>query len=73
MVSRDGSGTEACKPIQGIELIIKFKNSITTEIQIRLLFFGRLIRLLKKFLPLVMEMLQWIFGLEIILLKTTIR
>ena len=45
MVSRDGTGTEACKPIQGIELIIKFKNSITTEIQIRLLFFGRLIRL----------------------------
>lgn len=45
MVSRDGSGTEACKPIQGIELIIKFKNFITTEIQIRLLFFGRLIRL----------------------------
>ena len=73
MVSRDGSGTETCKPIQGIELIIKFKNSITTEIQIRLLLFGRLIRLLKKFLPLVMEMLQWIFGLEIILLKTSIR
>jgi len=58
MVSRDGSGTEACKTMWGIELIIKFKNSITTEIQTGLLFFGRLIRLLKKFLHLVMEMLQ---------------
>lgn len=73
MVSRDGSGTEACKTMWGILLIPKFQNFITTEIQIRPLFFGRLIRLLKKFLPLVMEMLQWIFGLEIILLKTSIR
>ena len=73
MVSRDGSGIEACKTMLGILLILKFQNFITTEIKIRHLFFGRLIRLLKKFLPLVMEMLQWIFGLEIILLKTTIR
>lgn len=73
MGSRDGSGTEACKTMLGILLILKFQNFITTEIQIRPLFFGRLIRPLKKFLPLVMEMLQWIFGLEIILLKTSIR
>lgn len=73
MVSRDGSGMGLSKAIQGIELIIKSKNFITTEIQIRLLFFGRLIRLLKIFLHLVMGMLQWIFGPEIILLKTSIR
>jgi hypothetical protein len=73
MVSRDGSGTEACKTMWGILLISKFQNFITTEIQTGLLFFGRLIRPLKKFLHLVMEMLQWIFGLEIILLKTSIR
>ena len=58
MVSRDGSGTEACKTMLGILLILKFQNFITTEIQAGLLFFGRLIRLLKKFLHLVMEMLQ---------------
>lgn len=45
MVSRDGDGMGLSKAIQGIELIIKSKNFITTEIQIRLLFFGRLIRL----------------------------
>ena len=45
MVSRDGSGTEACKTMWGMMLILKFQNFITTEIQIRLLFFGRLIRL----------------------------
>lgn len=73
MVSRDGSGTEACKTMLGILLILKFQNFITTEIQTGLLFFGMLIRLLKTFLHLVMEMLQWIFGLEIILLKTSIR